>query len=188
MSNEHLGGAIPQGDGNTWMPDVWGYLVVKYGVGVMIDIGCGYGHSTKWFADMGITCVGVDGWREAVANTVCKNVPNTSIVEHDFTKGTYRHGTPFDLAWCAEFLEHLDAQYLPNVAPCFRAARYCVITHGEPEQHGHHHVNCQPDSYWERVFSEWGFKHLEQETKLLRSTDRWNAVWGRRSLMFFERI
>lgn len=185
MITEHLGGAIPEGDSNTWMPDVWGYLIVRYHVGVMIDIGCGYGHSTKWFSDLGINSVGVDGWNEAIRDTVCKKA---AMVKHDFTKGEYRHGTPFDLAWCAEFLEHLEEQYLPNVAPCFKAAKYCVITHGEPEQHGHHHVNCQPDSYWEKVFAGWGFIHRQDETNLLRSTDRWRAVWGRRSLMFFERI
>jgi SAM-dependent methyltransferase len=185
----HLGGAIAPDvapvDANTWMPDVWGYLVVRFGVGIVLDVGCGYGHACKWFADLGLNIVGIEGDPKAVEHNVCKS---GRIIQHDFTRGTYVHGTPFDLAWSCEFLEHLEEQYLQNLRPCFEAARYAVITHGEPWQDGHHHVNCQPDSYWERVFDSWGFLHLRQETALLRRTDRYRAVWGRRSLMVFERI
>lgn len=182
--SDYLGGAIPSGDGNTWMPDVWGYLLVKYDIGSLIDIGCGFGHCLVWWSQFQVSGVGVEGWEEAVKGNVYKGGP---IVQHDFAKGSYVHGTPFDLGWCAEVLEHIDQEFLPNLAPSFQACRYVCITHGEPHQGGFHHVNCQPDSYWLNIFSGWGFMHLESETKLLRRTDRWHAPWGRRSLMFFER-
>jgi hypothetical protein len=185
--SEHLGGADPGNviDANTWMPDVWGYLVVRFGIGIMIDIGCGRGHALKWFADLGLITVGVEGDPIAVEKNVCKK---GRVVCHDFTLGPYVHGTPFDLAWSCEFLEHIEERYLPHLKPCFQAARYAVITHGEPWQDGHHHVNCRSDSYWIDVFSNWGFRHLEAETDRLRRTDHYHAVWGRRSLMVFERI
>ncbi len=187
MSKDHLGGAIPQGDANTWMPDVWGYLAVKFDIGMMIDVGCGYGHTCKWFSELGIVSVGVDGFPECIEKNVCKDLPRVWTKIHDFSTGPYTHGTPFDLAWSAEFLEHVDEKHLPNLRPCFEAARYAVITHGEPHQHGHNHVNCKPDSYWIKVFDGWNFDHSPTETELLRRTDRFHAAWGRRSLMFFKR-
>jgi hypothetical protein len=63
-----------------------------------------------------------------------------------------------------------------------------VITHGEPGQAGHHHVNCQDDAYWIEKFAEGGFIHVPDETAILRKTDRWSSGWGRRTLMMFRRI
>lgn len=179
----HLGGASEH-DANTWMPDVWGYLLVKYRIGILLDIGCGYGAALKWWSEYGVNCVGIDGDPKALEASAFKG----TLVQHDFASGPYVHGTPFDLAWSAEFLEHLAEEHLPNVAPCFQAARYACITHGEPHQHGQHHANCRPSSYWVRQFEHWGFEHREDETLLLRLTDRWHAGWGRRTLMFFERL
>lgn len=181
--SEHVGGSHPNCDGNTFMVDVFGYLLVKYNPGLILDLGCGYGHVLQWFSQFPLNLVGVDGDKEAIEKSV---FAGTKVL-HDFTKGPYVHGTPFDLVWCAEVLEHIEEKYLPNVAPCFQASRYVVITHAEPHQFGHHHVNCKPDSYWIGKFSEWGLKHNESETAILRRTDRWHASWGRRTLMFFER-
>ena len=182
--SEHLGGAYPQGDANTHMPDVWGYLLVKYEIKQVLDVGCGFGHALRWFKDVGLcNVVGIEGWDEAIRGSL---VPE-AVVQHDFTKGPAPIGTPFDLAWSAEFLEHVDEKFLPHVMPAFRLARYAVVTHGEPGQIGHHHVNCQTTDYWVAKFAEHGFEHLADETVRLRRTDRWRAVWGRRTLTMFRR-
>lgn len=184
MSNEHLGGAYEQGDSNTIMIDVWGYLLVKYELKSVLDIGCGFGHALQWFSQNGLCQIkGVEGWHEAVEKTL---VPGC-IVEHDFNNGPAPIAQPFDLVWSAEFLEHVDEKYLPNVMPCFRLARYSCVTHAEPGQAGYNHVNCQGDDYWIRKFAEYGMTHLDSETQLLRRTDRWRAGWGRRTLMMFKR-
>ncbi len=131
MTAEYLGGAEPAGDPNTTMIDVWGYLLVKYEVKSVIDIGCGFGHCLKWFAENGLCRItGVEGWGEAVQNTV---VPQF-VCQHDFCAGPPPIGEAFDLAWSSEFLEHVEEQYLPNVMHAFRLARYACITHGEPGQ------------------------------------------------------
>lgn len=182
---DHLGGAYEQGDANTIMVDVWGYLLVKYELKSVLDIGCGFGHALKWFSQNGLCQIrGVEGWPEAVEKTL---VPG-SIIKHDFNDGPLLIGQPFDLAWSAEFLEHVDEKFLPNVMPLFLTARYSCVTHGEPGQAGHNHVNCQGDEYWIKKFSEYGMAHLESETQLLRRTDRWRVEWGRRSLMMFARM
>jgi SAM-dependent methyltransferase len=181
----HLGGSYQEGDSNTIMVDVWGYLLVKYEIKSVIDIGCGFGHALQWFAQNGLCAIkGVEGWPEAVE----KNLVKGSIVQHDFREGPAPIAQAFDLAWSAEFLEHVEERFLPNVMPLFRMARYACVTHAEPGQGGFHHVNCQGDEYWVRKFAEYGFRHDESETALLRRTDRWRAGWGRRSLMFFTRI
>lgn len=181
----HLGGAYPQGDSNTIMHDVWGYLLVKHEIKSVLDIGCGYGHALKWFADNGLCNIkGVDGWDEAVKNSI---VPG-HVIQHDFTTGPAPIAQPFDLAWSAEFVEHVDEKFVPNFMEAFQLCRYAVITHGEPGQAGHNHLNCRPSIYWVRVFRSYGFRHEAKETQLLRRTDRWRAGWGRRTLMAFRRI
>lgn len=180
----HLGGAFENGDPLTTMVDVWGYLLVKYQPNTVLDVGCGFGHALKWFADNG-SCevIGIDGWHEAVERS---QVPS-SIIKHDFTEGCLSIEKSIDLALSFEFLEHVEERYLPNVMPTFQLAKYVCITHGEPEQPGFHHVNCQNDEYWVTKFAEYGMKLDGDETELLRQTDRWNSLYGRRTLMFFAR-
>jgi len=185
MSADHLGGAIPEGDTNTIMPDVWGYLLVKYDPKVVLDLGCGYGHALKWFREHGLcNIVGVEGWTEAIEKSLVKG----HVIEHDFSKGPAPISGPFDLVWSAEFLEHVDEEFLPNVMTAMRLARHACVTHAEPGQHGHHHVNCQTTEYWIEKFSQYGFNYLSAETELLRRTDRWRATWGRRTLTMFQRV
>lgn len=185
MSNEHLGGAYPEGDSNTIMVDVWGYLLTKFEIKSVLDIGCGFGHCLKWFSENGLCSIkGIEGWDEAVNKSL---VPG-HIIQHDFTTGPAPIAQPFDLAWSAEFLEHVEEKYIPNFMPAFRLARFAVITHAEPGQAGFNHVNCQTTDFWVERFAQYGFAHDAGETALLRRTDRWRAGWGRRTLCFFRRI
>lgn len=181
--SDHIGGAFEQGDPLTTMVDVWGYLLVKYQVKSVIDVGCGFGHTLKWFAEYGCQITGIEGWHEAVERS---QVPGM-VIEHDFTKGVPSISHSVNLAWSAEFLEHVDEECLPNVMPVFKMAKYSCITHGEPGQPGYHHVNCRPSEYWRDKFAEYGMIWDERETALLRRTDRWQAMYGRRTLMFFVR-
>jgi len=182
----HLGGAYAQGDENTIMPDVWGYLLVKYDLKSVLDVGCGFGHAVEWFVKHGVYAVaGIDGWDEAIRGNRCPE----RVVLHDFTTGPAPVTQSFDLAWSAEFLEHVEEQYLPNIFTTLRLCRRACVTHAEPGQAGYHHVNCQTSDYWIQKFQEQGFQHLPEETALLRRTDqRRRAPYGRRTLMMFERL
>jgi SAM-dependent methyltransferase len=180
MTN-HLGGAYAGGDVNTIMPDVWGYLLTKWPIRRMLDVGCGYGQAMKWFADVGgCEVIGIDGDPACVDS-------DDRIALHDFTAGLTLPSAEYDLAWSAEFLEHVDEKYLANLMSVFARAKLVVVTHGEPGQPGHHHVNCRPTSYWIDRFAEAGFDHLADETEILRATDRKRATYGRRTLTVFER-
>lgn len=179
----YLGGSYE--DANTIMTDVWGWVLVERDIKSVLDIGAGFGHCLKWFADNGLCQIkGIEGWPEAVE----KNLVKGHIIQHDFTEGPAPIAQPFDLAWSAEFVEHVEERYIPNFMPAFRLARYAIITHAEPGQAGHHHVNCQTTEYWIDKFKEYGFDHEAEATNKLRRTDRWRAGWGRRTLTAFRRV
>jgi SAM-dependent methyltransferase len=181
MSN-HLGGAYEQGDANTIMQDVWGYLAINYGVTSVLDVGCGYGYALRWFLDHLITGLGIDGFTDCIEKNLCKG----SILLWDFYEGAPVLPQKYDLGWSAEFLEHVDVKYLPNVMAVFKTCKHVCITHGEPGQGGFNHVNCVTDDKWIEHFEVAGFHHLKDETIKLRLSDRWKAPWGRRTLMVFE--
>jgi hypothetical protein len=183
-ANAHLGGApLDAPDTATFLPDVWSYLIDKYHIQSVLDVGAGAGWSTKWFADQGLYTLGVEGWKEALDKSQCR--PN--IVEHDYTVAPFIPSMLLDLAWCAGFVEHIEQEFIPNFMASFRACRYVCLIHAEPGQTGHHHVNCQPTEYWIRIMNEFRFDFDAAETAHLRSTDIHKAPRGRRTLSFFKR-
>ena len=129
---DHLGGYLAGGDPDTLYPDMWDWLVDTWEVKSVIDIGCGDAPALSHFLSRGIRAVGVDG------------MPPTHelVTQHDYTTGPYVPNGEFDLAWSAEFVEHVDEVYVPNFMATFRRARFAAITHAEPGCPGWHHVNC----------------------------------------------
>ncbi len=180
----HLGGAfLAAPDTTTFLPDVWEYLIGKYQVESVLDVGAGAGWSTKWFAERGVYTLGVEGWREALEKSQCR----ANIVEHDYSAAPFVPSMLLDLAWCAGFVEHIEEEFIPNFIASFRACQYVCLTHAEPGQPGFHHVNCQPTEYWINKMNEFGFDHDAEETARLRSTDKHKTPRGRRTLTFFKR-
>jgi hypothetical protein len=184
--SDHLGGCYPEGDANTIMHDVWGWLLVEYDIKSMVDVGCGYGHALEWFSRHLVSSEGVDGFPPAVE----QNVSGTPCYLHDFTQGQYAAATSkkWDLGWCAEFVEHIEEQFIPNYMHTLQSCKHACITHAEPGQIGFHHVNCQTRDYWVKVFQKYGFVYDEGNSHKLRTTNRWNAGWGRKSLLLFHNI
>ena len=48
----HLGGYIQGGDPGTWCPHLWSWIVKEFEIRSVLDVGCGEGHSTKFFHDL----------------------------------------------------------------------------------------------------------------------------------------
>ncbi|MGE0609621.1 MAG: class I SAM-dependent methyltransferase [Pirellulales bacterium] len=120
----------------------------------MLDVGCGEGHSTRFFRELGCEVLGVDGSPEALRNTV---VPG-SVELHDFCQGAFPARRRFDLVWTCEFLEHVEEEFLPHVVATLGLAdKFILATHAFPKQKGHHHVNCQPSRYWISVLEQAGY-------------------------------
>lgn len=154
----HLGGYIPGGDPATHFPDLYRWLVDN-GVKSVIDVGCGEGRTIDYFHQLGCRVLGIDGIEQAHPNITC----------HDYTQGPLAIRDPFDLAWSCEFVEHVEEEYISNFLTTFQCANAVLMTHAEPGQLGHHHVNCQYASYWKGTMAAAGFRFDEGFTQEARA-------------------
>lgn len=177
----HLGGYLVGGDPDTLYPEMWDWLVDTWEVKSVIDVGCGDGQALAHFASRGCTVLGVEGTQQS----------NPLIVQHDYSTGPFAEvGEPWDLAWSAEFVEHVEERYVPNFMATFKMARFVMITHAEPGQPGWHHVNCQSADYWKGVFAGYGYEFDEGLTGMSRAAASANTrVFNhyRRSGLAFRR-
>jgi SAM-dependent methyltransferase len=177
----HLGGAhIENPDFYTWLPDIWERLIVDYDIRSVLDLGCGAGWSTAWFQKRVGRVIGVEGDLSALAVRKCD-----PIVTHDYTVGPFVPVDVYDLGWCAEFVEHVEAKFMANWMVTLQKCRYVCMTFATPGQGGHHHVNEQEELYWLDKFKAAGFECMTEETARMRST--WNGeTWGRKTLTLFR--
>lgn len=164
----HLGGYIVGGDESTMYPELWEWLVRDHLVHSVIDVGCGEGWALRYFERMGCAVLGIDG--------VPQEHPR--IIKHDYTMGPWPvnvHVEPPDLVWSCEFVEHIDEIYVPNFLETFKQAPLVMMTHAEPGQMGHHHVNCQTADYWRGVMAAIGYRldyGLTVQTRTLASLNQ----------------
>jgi hypothetical protein len=164
MAKDYLGGCIIENDIGTWAPQVWDKLIEVYNPKSMVDVGCGAGHSTKYFIDKGVDSLGVEGYEPAINSSPVKEF----IHVHDYVESEFIPEKEYDLAWCCEFVEHVEEAYTNNFMETFNKCKVVAMTHAVPGQPGFHHVNCQPAEYWINKFSEFGFSYNEEFSILLR--------------------
>lgn len=181
----HLGGYIKDGDPNTYLPDIWGYISLKYNIQSVLDIGCGTAHALKWFRDYRKAFVlGIDGDSNAIKDSV---IPAERLRQHDYTKGPLHLKNTYDLGLSLEFLEHVEEQYIENFMATFKSCRYVLISHATPGQQGFHHVNCKEKQYWINLFSQQGFIELSDETtKFVTTNNILKHPWCRGNLIFLK--
>lgn len=159
-----LGGYIIGGDPETWYPELWDWVINELEIKSVIDIGCGEGHSTKYFKEKGCNVLGIEGSKIAIKNSPIKE----SLIRHDYTKGPFHSDNEYDLAWSCEFVEHVEEKYLNNYLETFKVSKYIFMTHALSGQGGYHHVNCKPKEYWIEKISEIGFKFDKELTQKAR--------------------
>ena len=164
-----LGGNIIGGDPNTYHPALWSFLVERFSVKSILDVGCGEGHCVKYFSDLGVRAVGFDGLQTNIERAV---VP---ITFHDLRLGPFI--MPVDLVLCCEVVEHIKEKYLPNLLQTLANGRVIAMTHARPGQVGHHHVNCQPASYWIKNLETLGVDMLPLETRKGKSQIKASGRW-----------
>lgn len=153
--HSYLGGYIHGSDANTWYPELWTWLKTTLDLRSVLDVGCGEAYTTRYWHSLGCEALGIDGSPFAVRDSVMPE----AVRVHDFTTGPFQAPHTFDAVWCCEVVEHIEEKYVANVLDTFAAARIIVMTHAVPGQTGHHHVNCQPSTYWARLLDRRGY-HL----------------------------
>lgn len=164
-----LGGNIIGGDPNTYHPALWSFLVGRFAIKSVLDVGCGEGHCVQYFSGLGIRAFGFDGLKTNVERAV---VP---IAYHDLRSEAFT--MPVDLVLCCEVVEHIDEKYLPNLLETLANGRVIAMTHALPGQTGYHHVNCQPSSYWIGKLEALGYQFLPQETEEGKSRIKASGSW-----------
>jgi len=156
----HLGGNVKAGDPFTYCASVWNYVIARFAIHSVMDLGSGCGNAADYFYKKGLKVVAIEGLAENVQLSLYP------AVKHDLTSGPVI--TKVDLVHCQEVVEHIDAQYIDNLMDSFLSGRIILMTHALPGQGGHHHVNEQPAEYWINQFERRGCSLLDEDSLRVR--------------------
>ena len=156
----HLGGNIPNGDISSFCPKAWDYVIDRFCIESVHDLGSGEGYSALYFHRRGLKVLATDGLPQNVQRafypTIC----------HDLKQGPVK--TSVDLVHCQEVVEHIEEQYLENLLSSLATGRIVLMTHAIPGQGGYHHVNEQPEQYWIKHMERYGYKPLWDDITTVR--------------------
>jgi hypothetical protein len=160
----HLGGNFSDGDPATWCPSAWKYIIDKFGIKSVLDVGGGRGWAAKWFTEQGLETTSIEGLEDNVVNAVYPSIL------HDLTTGPFNKSV--DFVNCIEVVEHIEEKFLDNLLTTLCQGKYLLMTHAVPGQKGWHHVNCQPSDYWINHLKNRNYFLLEEDTRTIQSLAR----------------
>jgi SAM-dependent methyltransferase len=177
-----LGGNMIGGDPRTFHPALWDFLIERFAVTSMLDVGCGEGHCLRHCAGLGIRAVGFDGLPANIERAVAP------VLLHDLRDGPFV--LPVDLVHCCEVVEHVEERYVANVLRTLANGRVIAMTHALPGQRGYHHVNCQPPSYWVQRIEALGYALRRDITEAGKARITAAGTWTYfvSSGLIFERV
>ena len=156
------------------------YLIKKFGIKSVIDVGCGPGGMAKVWEDRDVDWVGIDGDFEVSRDE------HIRVKIHDYASAPYVTGHNWDLGWTVEFLEHVEAKYIPNYMATLQECRYVICTHAFPNQPGHHHVLCRDHQFWVDMFSVFGFEVDPETTNEIRQASTMKERYMKQQSLFFR--
>jgi hypothetical protein len=159
-SNPHVGGNIFEGDPFTHSPSVWDYLIKRFALSSVLDIGSGMGYAARYFHQAGMRVLAVDGMKE---NCVSAVYPTMHV---DLTQS--KVAARVDLVHCQEVVEHIEEKYLDNLLSSLTSGRFIVMTNAVPGQGGHHHVNEQPTEYWIEHLKKYNCEVMVEDSNRIR--------------------
>lgn len=157
----HLGGNIREGNPFTYAPSAWDYVVKRFAVRSVLDLGSGLGHASHYFHRLGLQVIAVDGLqanvRRSIYPSVMIDLSRTSVF------------CSVDLVHCQEVVEHVDERHLDNVLGSLTCGRIILMTNAVPGQGGRHHVNEQPVVYWVEHLKRYDCAVLPEDTRRVRA-------------------
>lgn len=178
-NNLHLGGNFVEGDPATFSPTAWKYIIDKFNVKNVLDVGSGRGYASKWFLDQGLTVTAIDGLDDNINNSI---IP---AIKHDLITGPFICKT--DFVNCIEVVEHIEEKYLDNLLTTLCNGSLLLMTHAVPGQDGWHHVNCQESHYWIDHLKQRNFILLEDDSKKIQElADQDGAAHIARNGLLFQ--
>lgn len=172
---DHLGGHFGNVNRD---PATLAYLVDRYGITSLLDVGCGPGGMLNDAIALGVQAAGIDG-----DSFVCE--ADRRITCHDYTRGPLLWSS-VDLVWSMEFVEHVAPEFVGNFLATFDAGRVLFLTAAPPGFPGHHHVNCQPESYWIVLLAQRGWALDSEATQWVRTHG--SHVFSQRQGLVFVRL
>lgn len=175
---QHLGGNIREGDPYTHAPRVWDYILDRFAVKTVLDLGCGMGYSSQYFFNRGRQVIAVDGLKENIDKAV---YPSVAI---DLEKGPVY--CRVDLVHCQEVVEHIEETFIENLLQSLACGRFVLMTHAVPGQGGYHHVNLKPAEYWIEHMARYHCSLMEEDTRRVRAlaTEDGAAYLARTGMLF----
>ncbi|EJH8995740.1 hypothetical protein NF634_002867 [Salmonella enterica] len=157
---KHLGGNIAEGDPRTYAPSVWEYIIKRFAIQSVLDIGSGLGFAANYFHCAGIKTLAVEGLPLNVIHSVYPSL------HQDITKKPIL--CKVDLVHCQEVVEHIEEEFLDNLLSSLACGKFLLMTHAVPGQGGYHHVNEQPSEYWINHLRRYSCELLEEDTIRVR--------------------
>jgi SAM-dependent methyltransferase len=150
----------------------------------VLDVGCGIGTWLSVAQRLGAADVrGIEGeWLDRKLALL----PEQTILAIDLEKA-FDLGRRFDLVICLEVAEHLSPPSAAGfVESLTRHADVVLFSAAVPHQGGHHHVNEQFLDYWDRLFTQLGYRAVDFLRPLIWN-DRSVLWWLRQNVVVFAR-
>ena len=161
--NPHLGGNSVEGDPYAFAPSVWDYVIKRFAIRSVLDLGAGMAFSSDYFHRAGLQVIAVDGLKENCERSIYPSIQLDLTTSSVFCQ--------VDLVHCQEVVEHIDEAYLENVLRSLACGKYIVMTNALPGPDyggGHHHVNLQPTEYWIEHLKRYSCEVLAEDTARIR--------------------
>jgi hypothetical protein len=177
---QDLGGNLRHGDVATFHGGLWKFLIERFAIRSMLDVGCGEGHAVKFFQSHGVLAHGIEGSILNIKRAV------TPIALHDLLAGPYI--MPVDLVWCCEVAEHIAEEKVDHLIDTLANGSVVAMTHAAPGQDGHHHVNLKDDAYWIDLMAKRGYVLDEGYLayRQLANQPYFGAYFGSSGLLFLK--
>jgi hypothetical protein len=166
----HLGGFTYVPDNKGISHNLWKFIIGELAVKSLIDLGCGMGVSSRYFLDLGVDVLCLEGSSDAIAHT---RLPKDRIVQHDFTLGPWWPARTYDAVWCVEFVEHVGRHYAKNYLPVMHRAALIFVT--SAGYGGYHHVEIHEKWWWRGRMTAHGFVYLDRFSEIGRNLSKVNV-------------